>query len=87
MALGRILLASRGPAGRAQIERAFARALEIARRRDAKVFQPFVCVELAELARQSGDEATCEQKLRDAHRFFTEIGATGHAERLAVDLV
>ena len=40
-------------------------------------------VELAELARQNGDEAERERELSEAHRLFTQIGATGHAERLA----
>jgi len=29
----------------------------------------------AELARLTGDEATCQCELREAHRLFTEIGA------------
>jgi hypothetical protein len=28
----------------------------------------------------------CERELREAHRLFTEIGASGHAERLAGEL-
>ena len=39
--------------------------------------------ELAELARQSGEEEECQRELREAQRLFTEIGASGHAERLA----
>ena len=71
-----------GPAARAEIEAALARALELARDTGAKAFEPLVHVELAELARQSGDEEGRERELREAHRLFTEIGATGHAERL-----
>ena len=41
---------------------------------------------IAELARQSGDEEGHERELREAHRLFTEIGASGHAERLAGEL-
>ena len=43
-------------------------------------------VERAELARQNGDEDETERELREAHRLFTEIGATGHAEKLAARL-
>ena len=32
------------------------------------------------------DDATRERELREAHRLFTEIGATGHAERIAKEL-
>ena len=74
------------PAARAEIEAALARALELARDTGAKAFEPLVHVELAELARQSGDEEGRERELREAHRLFTEIGATGHAERLAGEL-
>ncbi len=40
----------------------------------------------AELARVVGDEETRERHLREAHRLFTEMGATGHAERVAREL-
>jgi hypothetical protein len=43
-------------------------------------------VELAERARRRGDEEGHHRELREAHRLFTEIGSTGHAERLAVVL-
>ena len=36
----------------------------------------------AELARTDGDEAASERELREAHRLFSEMGATGHAERV-----
>ena len=34
----------------------------------------------------AGDEEERQQELREAHRLFTAIGATGHAERLAGEL-
>ena len=37
----------------------------------------------AELGHLRGDEATRECELREAHRLFVKMGATGHAERLA----
>jgi hypothetical protein len=43
-------------------------------------------VELAELARKTGDEDRGQRELREAHRLYTEIGATGHLERLAAAL-
>lgn len=86
LTLARVLLGSTAPAARAQIEAALARALELARDRGAKAFEPLVHVELAELARRSGDEEGSERELREAHRLFTEIGASGQAERLAAEL-
>ena len=37
----------------------------------------------AELARIRGDDGACEQHLHEAHRLYTEMGARGHAERVA----
>jgi class 3 adenylate cyclase/tetratricopeptide (TPR) repeat protein len=39
-----------------------------------------------ELARLVGDEETRERELREAHRLYVEMGATGHAERVAREL-
>src|SRR5206468_8342268 len=86
LALARVLLGSAGPAARAEIEAALARALELARETGAKAFEPLVNVELAELARQSGDQEGRERALREAHRLFTEIGATARAEQVAREL-
>ena len=86
LALARTLLTSGGPAAREEIEAALARALEIARDTEGRSYEPMVHLELAELARQGGDTDGCERELREAHRLFTEIGATGHAERLAGEL-
>ncbi len=36
----------------------------------------------AELGRCLGDDDAHERELREAHRLYTEIGATGHAERV-----
>ena len=81
-----MLLGSAGAAARTEIETVLARALELARETGAKAYEPLVRIELAELARQSGDEDGRERELREAHRLFTEIGASGHAERLSAEL-
>ena len=86
LALARVLLGSAGAAGRAEIEAALARALQLARETGAKAYEPLVHVELADLARQSGEEAERWRELREAHRLFAAIGATGHAGRLEVEL-
>jgi len=51
-----------------------------------KEFDPFVCLERAELARLSGDEAPRQRELREAHRLFTEIGAPMRAGEVAKEL-
>jgi hypothetical protein len=49
----------------------------------AKSYEPFLCVERADLARLNGDEPARQRELREAHRLFTEIGATIRAEEVA----
>jgi hypothetical protein len=60
--------------------------MKLARETGAKAYEPLVHIELAELAHQSGDQEGHERELREAHRLFSEIGASGHAERLAGEL-
>jgi adenylate cyclase len=86
LSLARVLLRSVGAAARAEIGAALAPALELARETGARAYEPLVHVELAELARQRGDEDGHERELRQAHRLFSEIGASGHAERLSGEL-
>ncbi|HEX6652032.1 MAG TPA: adenylate/guanylate cyclase domain-containing protein [Thermoleophilaceae bacterium] len=86
LVLARILLGSSGRGAREQIEAALSRALELADVTGAKAFVPLVHVELAELARECGDADRRARELREAHHVFTEIGASGQAERLAAEL-
>ena len=86
LALARILLTSAGPGTQEEIEEVLARALEIARDTGGKVYEPLIRVELAELARQRSDGEGRERELREAHRLFTVIGASGHAEHLSAEL-
>jgi len=39
-----------------------------------------------EWARLEGDDAAHQRELRKAHRFYAEMGATGHVERIAEEL-
>ena len=52
----------------------------------AKSYEPFLCVERAELARLTGDDAARQRELREAHRLFLEIGAPIRAEQVAKEL-
>jgi hypothetical protein len=49
-------------------------------------YEPFWREARAELARLRDDDAARERELREAHRLYVEMGATGHAERLAKEL-
>ena len=49
----------------------------------ARSYEPFLHVERAELAGLTHDDASRQRELREAHRLFAEMGANGHAERIA----
>ena len=76
---------SEGRAARDEIEATLARADALIREKGARAWAPFVCEERARLAQCQGD-AAADRHLREAHRLFTEMGAMGHAERLAREL-
>ncbi len=85
-ALARALLASAGTAAGAEIEAALSSALQLVAHTGARADEPLVRIELAELARQRGDHEAHQRELIEAHRLFTENGATGRAERLSIEL-
>jgi len=86
LALARVLLRSEGAKAKGGIEAALARALAMVEESGARVHEPFIRVELAELARLTGDAEAHRRELREAHRLFAEMGAAGHAARLAPEL-
>jgi tetratricopeptide (TPR) repeat protein len=86
LALARVLLGSVGVAARDRIEAALDLAGEVSRATGAKAYEPQVLVERAALAAALGDGEGSQRSLREAHRLFVEVGATGYAERLAVTL-
>ena len=85
-ALARVLLASESVGAKAAIEAALDHAEALAEEMGARPYLPMILEDRAELARACGDEAAHEQHLREAHRLFGEIGATGHVRRLAEEL-
>jgi class 3 adenylate cyclase len=87
LALARVRGRAEGLSARPAIEAALERALAVIRDTGARAFEPHVYLERAELARLSGDEATRQRELREAHRLFTEIGAPIRAEQVAKELV
>ncbi len=84
--LARVLLHTEGRSSEWRIQAALESALELAERTGARSREPFIRDEYAELAGLLGDDATRERELREAHRLYTEMGATGHAQRLAAEL-
>ena len=84
--LAEALRRSQGTAAAGAIREALARARELVEETEARVYQPWILEEEARLAQLEGDEAGFDDKLREAHRLYTEMGATGHAERLAKEL-
>jgi tetratricopeptide (TPR) repeat protein len=82
----RVLLQAEGMAARSEIESALRQAQALVEETGARTQEPFIHEERAQLARLTGDDATHQRELREAHRLFTEMGATGHAERLAKEL-
>jgi hypothetical protein len=86
LALARVLLTSEEEAGVNAVAQNLDAAIALIESTGAEGYRPFLLVERAELARLLGDEATRERELREAHRLYAEMGATGHAERLAREL-
>jgi hypothetical protein len=52
----------------------------------ALIYLPEIHLERAELARLVGDEVRRQRALREAHRLFTEMGATAWAEQVVRQL-
>ena len=81
----RALLQLEGPTSQA-----FTQALADAERHveetGARAFEPFLHEVRAEGAALQGDSDVRNRELREAHRLFTEMGATGHSERVAREL-
>ncbi len=81
-----VLLAADGAAAEQTVLRELQTASHVIEETGAECHRPKLHELRAELARVHGDESTRERELREAHRLFSEMGATGHAERLAREL-
>jgi hypothetical protein len=82
LARSRVLLAQAGADARGEVEASLDRASELVRSTGARSYEPQIQVERARLAGLLCDAGSREQSLREAHRLFSEMGATGYAERL-----
>ena len=72
-----------GDAARETIESLLDEASRLIDETGAERWRPHLCVERAELYRLRGDPDAAKRELDEAHRRFTEMGATGHAGRIA----
>jgi class 3 adenylate cyclase len=86
LSLAHALLAAEGGAGADRVEARLARADAWMAESGARVFQPAIAEARAELARVTGDEGARDRLRRQALRLYQELGALGHAERLAREL-
>ena len=86
LAMARLLLHPEVNGSREDIEAEIEPAEALVRESGARGLLPAVLEVRAELARREGDETEVEQLLREAHRLYSEMGASGHAQRLAGEL-
>ncbi|HVO25676.1 MAG TPA: hypothetical protein VMW56_18810, partial [Candidatus Margulisiibacteriota bacterium] len=83
LAQARVLRTLDGVAAKAAIEASLARAEALIAETGAGAQAPFVIEERARLAIDLGDARAGAQLLREARRAFEQMGAAGHAARLA----
>ncbi len=81
-----ISLGTAGRRAQSSVEQSLEGARSEIQRCGARVYEPDLMVERARLAQLIGDDATSQRHLREAQSLFTEMGATGHAERVAREL-
>ena len=86
LARARLLLRVEGMDAREEIETALARAVAVIQETGARVCEPDLHEARAELAGRLDDETDRDRELHETHRLYTEMGATGHAKRLAKEL-
>jgi adenylate cyclase len=79
----RVLLAGGDAAAAAEIETLVAEMAALAEETGMRIYLPQAVELRGRLADLRGDTAARGRHLREAHRLYTAIGATGHAARLA----
>jgi len=86
LTLARVLLAADDPDLHDEVERVVERAEACCKETGMRIHLPSLLELRANLAERRGNPQEAGRNLREAHRLFTEMGATGHAERLAREL-
>ncbi len=82
----RALLCPHDVSSASEVERTLAEVLSLILDTEARCRAPVVSELSASLADLRGDDSTQRRHLREAHRLYTEMGATGHAERVEREL-
>jgi len=75
-----------GPAALADVAGLLDRAESLAVEIGYRLVVPRLLERRADIASQRGDAAAAEAALREAHRLYAEMGADGHAQRLAREI-
>jgi tetratricopeptide (TPR) repeat protein len=83
LALARVALRADGAKAHGEAEASLARAEALVEETEARGLAPRILEVRAELAQACGAAAARADHLRAAHRLYDEMGATGHARRLA----
>jgi class 3 adenylate cyclase/tetratricopeptide (TPR) repeat protein len=78
LANARVLLRAEGARKQRAARRALETAAEIAHETEARLFEPFIHRELAEVARLAGDEEARASELRISSELLAEMGVGGH---------
>jgi tetratricopeptide (TPR) repeat protein len=83
LARARVLLGVDGETHIDEVADALRDATALVETTEMRLFAPFLHVERARLMALTGDEAARQRALREAHRLFTQMGATARAEQVA----
>jgi adenylate cyclase len=86
LVLARVLMDADGATAKAAVVEALDTARDCVEEFGARFYAPLVLLERARLAQLLHDEESATANVREAHHLFTEMGATGHAERWAREL-
>ena len=82
----RVLTSLEGAAAKTEVEAELDLAEDLLRRTNARSYEPMILEERAGLASALKDPGTAERLRGEAIDLYREMGATGHAERLAREL-
>jgi len=81
-----VLLATGDPGLHEEVEQTVERAEILCQETGMRVHLPALLEVRAALAERRGNPHEARGRLREAQRLYTEMGATGHAKRLASEL-
>jgi ATP/maltotriose-dependent transcriptional regulator MalT len=82
----RAFIARDGARAAGEVEAILSETEQLIAETGTKIRLPEVHLVRAELARLTGDQVSRERHLREARRLYDEMGATGHAKRLAAEM-